>query len=70
MAGRILSRAPHKPRTLATTRSAGHWAHALDITDPLGITYPDMDRLRHVAWLAVQVAALGCRPGRVEPSAA
>jgi uncharacterized protein (TIGR03084 family) len=42
---------PIKPRTLATTRLAEHWAHALDITSPLGIAYPDTDRLRHIAWL-------------------
>jgi uncharacterized protein (TIGR03084 family) len=41
-----------KPRTLATTRLAEHWAHALDITGPLGIAYPDTSRLRHIAWLA------------------
>lgn len=40
-----------KPRTLATTRLAEHWAHALDVTGPLGIAYPDTDRLRHIAWL-------------------
>ena len=40
-----------KPPTLATTRLAEHWAHALDVTIPLGIDYPDTDRLRHVAWL-------------------
>lgn len=40
------------PRTLATTRLAEHWAHALDITVPLGVPYPDTARLRHVAWLA------------------
>jgi uncharacterized protein (TIGR03084 family) len=40
-----------RPRTLATTRLAEHWAHALDITGPLGIPYPDTDRLRHIAWL-------------------
>ncbi|WP_412519093.1 maleylpyruvate isomerase family mycothiol-dependent enzyme [Actinomadura madurae] len=40
------------PRTLATTRLAEHWAHALDITVPLGIPYPDTDRIRHIAWLA------------------
>jgi uncharacterized protein (TIGR03084 family) len=40
-----------KPRTLATTRLAEHWAHALDITGPLGIDYPDTDRLHHIAWL-------------------
>jgi uncharacterized protein (TIGR03084 family) len=43
---------PLKPATLATTRLAEHWAHALDITAPLGIDLPDTDRLRHVAWLA------------------
>jgi uncharacterized protein (TIGR03084 family) len=40
-----------KPRTLATTRLAEHWAHALDITGPLGIDHPDTARLRHIAWL-------------------
>ncbi|MWA06533.1 maleylpyruvate isomerase family mycothiol-dependent enzyme [Actinomadura sp. LD22] len=40
------------PRTLATTRLAEHWAHAQDITVPLGIDYPDTDRLHHIAWLA------------------
>jgi uncharacterized protein (TIGR03084 family) len=40
-----------KPRTLATTRLAEHWAHGLDITTPLGLAYPDTDRLRHIAWL-------------------
>ncbi|WP_433136637.1 maleylpyruvate isomerase family mycothiol-dependent enzyme [Actinomadura nitritigenes] len=40
------------PRTLATTRLAEHWAHAQDITVPLGIDYPDTGRLRHIAWLA------------------
>jgi len=41
-----------KPATLATTRLAEHWAHGLDITGPLGIDYPDTDRLRQIAWLA------------------
>ncbi len=41
-----------KPATLATTRLAEHWAHGLDITGPLGIEFPDTERLRHVAWLA------------------
>jgi uncharacterized protein (TIGR03084 family) len=44
--------APLKPATLATTRLAEHWAHGLDITGPLGISFPDTERLRHVAWLA------------------
>jgi uncharacterized protein (TIGR03084 family) len=43
---------PLRPATLATTRLAEHWAHALDIAGALGIGYPDTDRLRHVAWLA------------------
>jgi uncharacterized protein (TIGR03084 family) len=43
--------APLKPMTLATTRLAEHWAHGLDITEPLGIPFPDTDRVRHVAWL-------------------
>ena len=43
--------APLKPRTLATTRLAEHWAHGLDITEPLGIDFPDTDRLHHIAWL-------------------
>jgi uncharacterized protein (TIGR03084 family) len=46
VAGRV------KPGTLATTRLAEHWAHGLDITGPLGIDFPDTERLRHVAWLA------------------
>jgi uncharacterized protein (TIGR03083 family) len=41
-----------KPATLATTRLAEHWAHGLDITGPLGIDFPDTERLRHIAWLA------------------
>lgn len=43
--------APLRPATLATTRIAEHWAHALDVTEPLGVALPDTDRLRHVAWL-------------------
>lgn len=42
---------PLKPATLATTRIAEHWAHALDITGPLDIPFLDTDRLRHIAWL-------------------
>ncbi|MEU7856227.1 maleylpyruvate isomerase family mycothiol-dependent enzyme [Nonomuraea sp. NPDC049141] len=42
---------PLSPATLATTRLAEHWAHAYDITAPLGIAYPDAARLRHIAWL-------------------
>jgi uncharacterized protein (TIGR03083 family) len=28
------------------------WVHGLDITGPLGLNFPDTERLRHVAWLA------------------
>ena len=41
-----------KPATLTTTRLAEYWAHGLDVTGPLGIDFPDTDRLRHIAWLA------------------
>lgn len=41
-----------RPRVLATTRLAEHWTHALDITGPLGVPFPDTDRIRHIAWLA------------------
>jgi uncharacterized protein (TIGR03084 family) len=65
--------APLSPATLATTRLAEHWAHALDITEPLGIAYPGTARLRHVAWLAVRtlpyafaVAGQEARPVRCE----
>ncbi|WP_119729942.1 maleylpyruvate isomerase family mycothiol-dependent enzyme [Thermomonospora amylolytica] len=43
---------PLSPRTLAATRIAEHWAHALDVTEPLGVGYPDTPRLRHIARLA------------------
>ncbi len=43
---------PLKSPTLATTRLAEHWAHALDITEPLGLELPDTGRLRQIAWLA------------------
>ena len=41
-----------KPATLATTRLAEHWAHGLDIAEPLGAEFPDTARLEHIAWLA------------------
>ncbi len=44
--------APLRPQALATTRLAEHWAHGLDITEPLDVSFPDTDRLRHIAWLA------------------
>jgi uncharacterized protein (TIGR03084 family) len=50
---------PLRPMALATTRIAEHWAHRLDIADPLGIPCPDTDRLRHVAWLAHRTLPYG-----------
>jgi uncharacterized protein (TIGR03084 family) len=44
--------APLKAKTLATTRLSEHWIHAQDIVEPLGISYPDTDRLWHIARLA------------------
>ena len=44
--------APLKPRTLATTRLSEHWIHAQDVAAPLGIDYPDTERLWHIARLA------------------
>jgi uncharacterized protein (TIGR03084 family) len=59
--------APLKPRTLATTRLAEHWAHALDICEPLGIALPDTDRLRHVAWLGHSTLPYAMRLAGLEP---
>jgi uncharacterized protein (TIGR03084 family) len=50
---------PLKPATLATTRLAEHWAHALDIASPLGVPLPDTDRLRHIAWLGHRTLPYG-----------
>ena len=57
------------PTTLATTRLAEHWAHALDIVDPLGIDFPDTDRLRHIAWLAHRSLPYGFSVAGEEPHA-
>lgn len=59
--------APLRPRTLATTRLAEHWAHALDIAEPLGLEYPDTDRLRHVAWLGHATLPYAMRLADLEP---
>ena len=59
--------APLKPATLATTRIAEHWAHALDIAVPLGIDYPDTDRLRHVAWLGYNTLPYALRLAGIHP---
>jgi uncharacterized protein (TIGR03084 family) len=58
--------APLRPRTLATTRLAEHWAHGLDITGPLDIAFEDTDRLRHVAWLGHATIPYGCALAGVE----
>ncbi len=59
--------APLKPRTLATTRLAEHWAHGLDITEPIGIDFADTDRLRHVAWLGHATLPYALRLAGLEP---
>lgn len=59
--------APLRPRTLATTRLAEHWAHALDIAEPLGLPYEDDDRLRHVAWLGHATVPYAMRLQGLEP---
>ena len=48
---------PHR-RTLGT---------ALDIAVPLGIDYPDTDRLRHIAWLGHHTLPYAFRLEGVEP---
>jgi uncharacterized protein (TIGR03084 family) len=59
--------APLKPRTLATTRIAEHWAHGLDITEPLAIDFPDTDRLAHIAWLGHATLPYAMRLAGLEP---
>ncbi len=59
--------APLRPRTLATTRLAEHWAHALDIAGPLGLPFADEDRLRHVAWLGHATIPYAMRLQGLEP---
>lgn len=48
-----------RPGALATTRLAEHWAHALDIAEPLGVEHADTDRLRHIAWLGHRTLPYG-----------
>jgi uncharacterized protein (TIGR03084 family) len=60
--------APLKPKAMATTRLAEHWAHALDIVGPLGIDYPDTDRLHHIAWLAHRTLPYGFSIAGAEPA--
>jgi uncharacterized protein (TIGR03084 family) len=59
--------APLRPLTLATTRLAEHWAHALDICDPLGIALPDTGRLRHIAWLGHATLPYALRLSGIDP---
>lgn len=59
--------APLKPRTLATTRLAEHWAHALDICEPLGLALDDTDRLRHIAWLGHATLPYAMRLAGLDP---
>jgi uncharacterized protein (TIGR03084 family) len=59
--------APLRPQALATTRLAEHWAHALDIAEPLGVDYPDTARLRHIAWLGHRTLPYGFGLAGEEP---
>jgi uncharacterized protein (TIGR03084 family) len=59
---------PMSPAALATTRIAEHWAHALDVTEPLGIEYPDTNRLRHIAWLAHRTLPYAFKVAGEEPA--
>lgn len=61
--------APLKPKTLATTRLAEHWAHGLDICEPLGLALPDTDRLRHIAWLGHATLPYAMQLDGLEPVA-
>ena len=56
-----------KPTTLATTRLAEHWAHALDVAGALEAPYPDTDRLRHIAWLGHRTLPYAFRLAGKEP---
>ena len=58
---------PLRPQVMATTRLAEHWAHAPDIAQPLGVDYPDTDRLRHIAWLAHRTLPYGFGLAGQEP---
>jgi uncharacterized protein (TIGR03084 family) len=58
-----------KPATLTTTRLAEYWAHGLDITEPLGIDFPDTIRLRHIAWLAHRTLPYALSRAGQEPAA-
>lgn len=59
--------APLRPTTLATTRLAEHWAHALDICEPLELPLADTDRLRHIAWLGHATLPYAMRLAGLDP---
>jgi uncharacterized protein (TIGR03084 family) len=58
---------PLRPPVLAVTRLAEHWAHGLDITGPLGLPFPDTDRLRHIAWLGHRTLPYAFEVAGLEP---
>ena len=58
---------PLRPAVLATTRLAEHWAHGLDATAPLGLPFPDTDRLRHIAWLGHRTLPYAFRVEGLDP---
>lgn len=61
--------APLKPRTLATTRLAEHWAHGLDLAETLGVDFPDTARLRQIAWLGHATLPYAFRLAGLDPVA-
>jgi uncharacterized protein (TIGR03084 family) len=56
-----------RPRSFATARLMETWAHSLDVHDALGTTPADTDRLRHVAWIAVNAIPYACSVAGVAP---
>jgi uncharacterized protein (TIGR03084 family) len=45
---------PMSAASMATARLMETWAHGHDITDTVGVPYPDTSGLRHIAYLAVR----------------
>ena len=45
------------PASFITARLMETWSHGLDVADAVGLTIPDTDRLRHVAYLGVRTRA-------------
>ena len=56
-------------RAFVTARLMEHWAHGLDIRAGVGKPGTDTARLRHVAWIGVNAAALCLTVAGVEPPA-